>query len=94
MDIVDLTFSEIRMYGAGNLQVVRRLRAMVEGISRGLPERRATALQQELDLLERTVEKLYPLPEDLERSRIPDLQGLGGASRVAPDGFASSGSAQ
>lgn len=93
-DFVDLTFSEIRMYGAGNLQVVRRLRAMVEGISRGLPERRVTALQRELDLLERTVEKLYPFPEDLERSRIPDLQGLGGASRVAADGFPSSGPAQ
>lgn len=80
-DFLDLTFCEIRMYGAANLQVVRRLRAMVETISHGLPERRLTQIRRELDLLDRAVEKLYLFPEDLKRSRIPDPQGLGGASR-------------
>ncbi|MGC1190642.1 MAG: DUF2254 domain-containing protein, partial [Candidatus Binatus sp.] len=79
-DFLDLTFSEIRMYGAGNLQVARRLRAMVETISHGLPERRLSQLQRELDLLDRTVERLYTFPEDIERSRVSDPQGLGGAS--------------
>jgi len=79
-DFVDLTFSEIRLYGAGNFQVVRRLRAMIESILQNLPERRVSALHQELDLLDRTVGKLYAFPEDLARSRASDSQGLGGAS--------------
>jgi uncharacterized membrane protein len=80
-DFLDLTFSEIRMYGAGNLQVVRRLRAMIEGVSTGLSARRVSALQKELDLLDGTAEKLYAFQEDIERSRVADSQGLGGASR-------------
>jgi uncharacterized membrane protein len=79
-DFVDLTFSEIRMYGAGNLQVVRRLRAMIESVSHSVSDRRVSALQRELDLLNRATEKLYPFQEDIERSRVPDSQGLGGAS--------------
>jgi uncharacterized membrane protein len=80
-DFVDLTFSEIRMYGAGNLQVMRRLRAMIDTVSHGLSERRVSALQKELDLLDRATHQLYTFQEDIERSRVPDAQGLGGASR-------------
>jgi uncharacterized membrane protein len=79
-DFVDLTFSEIRLYGAGNFQVVRRLRAMIDSISQNLQEQRVSALQEELDLLDRTVLTLYPFPEDVKRVRVSDLQGLGGAS--------------
>jgi uncharacterized membrane protein len=79
-DFVDLSFSEIRLYGASNFQVVRRLRAMIESVAQNLPEHRAAALRQELQLLDSTVERLYPLPEDLKRSRVSDSQGLGGAS--------------
>jgi len=79
-DFVDLTFSEIRQYGAGNFQVVRRLRAMIESILQSLPESRLPALRQEGELLDRTVEKLYVVPEDLALARIPDPQGLGGGS--------------
>jgi uncharacterized membrane protein len=79
-DFVQLTFSEIRQYGAGNIQVVRRLRAMIEYVLQTVPERRAPALREELELLDRSIEKLYPFPEDLARARIPDSLGLGGAS--------------
>ena len=37
----------------------------------------------ELELLDRTIEKLYVLPEDLKLAIIPDLQGLGGSSHSA-----------
>jgi len=37
-----------------------------------LPESRRPALRQELDLLDRAVEKLYVLPEDLALARVPD----------------------
>ncbi|HBZ70482.1 MAG TPA: DUF2254 domain-containing protein [Deltaproteobacteria bacterium] len=79
-DFVHLTFREVRHYGAGNFQVVRRLRAMIENILQSLPESRLPAVRQERELLDRTVEKLYMFPEDLALARIPDPQGLGGGS--------------
>ena len=82
-DFVALTFSEIRAYGAGNLQIARRLRAMIENLLEILPKARQPALRRELDLLDRTVEKLYAFPEDLALARQPDLQGLGGSSGTA-----------
>jgi uncharacterized membrane protein len=75
-DFVHLTFSEIRQYGAGNFQVARRLRAMIEAILESLPEFRIPALRQERELLDRTLERLYALPEDLALARLPDSQGL------------------
>ncbi|MFL6567940.1 MAG: DUF2254 domain-containing protein [Chthoniobacterales bacterium] len=84
-DFVHLAFTEIRMCGAANVQIARRLRAMLLNLSATLPAIRQPALAQELDLLERTVEKLYLLPEDLVLARIPDPQGLGGSTRaIAP----------
>ena len=78
-DFVHLSFSEICLYGAENFQVARRLRAMTENLIESLPERRLPALRRELDLLDRTLEKLYLFPEYLARARVPDSQGLGGS---------------
>ena len=50
---------------------------MIENLMQSLPERRHAALRQELDLLDRALEKLYVFPEDLALARIADLQGLG-----------------
>ena len=80
-DFVHLTFSEIRHYGAGNFQVARRLRAMIENVLQSVPERRTPDLRQELDLLDRALEKLYAFPEDVARARVADSQGLGVASQ-------------
>ncbi|HVJ42478.1 MAG TPA: DUF2254 domain-containing protein [Dongiaceae bacterium] len=77
-DFVQLTFSEIRFYGAENFQVARRLRAMIESLQQILPPARCAALRIQLILLDRMLEKLDLLPEDLALARIPDLQGLGG----------------
>lgn len=79
-DFVHLAFHEIRHYGAENIQIARRLRAMIENLIQSLPAPRHAALRQELDLLDRALEKLYGFPEDLALARIPDSQGLGGAS--------------
>jgi uncharacterized membrane protein len=79
-DFVGLTFSEIRLYGSENFQVTRRLRAMIENLSATLPKERQPALHRELDLLDRTVEKVHQLPEDVALARQSDLQGLGGTS--------------
>jgi uncharacterized membrane protein len=79
-DFVQLTFSEIRLYGAENFQIARRLRAMIENLSSTLPEARRPALRRELDLLDSTLGRLNILPEDLAIAQRPDLQGLGGSS--------------
>jgi len=81
-DFVDLTFSEICLYGAENFQVARRLRAMIENLIGSLPDRRLPALRQELDLLDRTLERLGLFPEYLALARVPDSQGLGGSSSL------------
>jgi uncharacterized membrane protein len=79
-DFVQLAMSEIRVYGAANFQVSRRLRAMLDNLLESLPENRRPALRRELDLLNRTLEKQHNIPEDLVLARQADLQGLGGAS--------------
>ena len=79
-DFVNLAFSEIRFYGAENIQIARRLRAMIANLKDTLPTQRHPPLFVELDLLDRMIEKVYILPEDLKLARIPDPQGLGGSS--------------
>ncbi len=79
-DFVHLAFAEIRFYGASNIQIARRLRAMIVNLANTLSAERHPALRQELALLDRMLEKLYVLPEDLALARIPDSQGLGGST--------------
>jgi len=79
-DFIHIAFTEIRFCGASNIQIARRLRAMIVNLSNTLPPRREAALQQELVRLDRMLEKLYVLPEDLALARIPDSQGLGGST--------------
>ena len=82
-NFVELSFSEIRLYGAENFQVARRLRAMTLNLMDTLPELRRSALRRELELLDRSIERLYALPEDRVLACTPDLQGLGGSSHQA-----------
>jgi uncharacterized membrane protein len=79
-DFVHLAFSEIRSCGSSNLQIVRRLRAMIENLVQTLPARRHPALQQELSLLDREIERNFTYPEDFALAHIADAQGLGGHS--------------
>ncbi|GAB2178666.1 DUF2254 domain-containing protein [Dongia sp. agr-C8] len=83
-DFVHLTFAEIRLYGAGNFQISRRLRAMIESLIEILPPSRHPALQHELELLDRALTKLHEFPEDLAVARLSDPQGLGGRSVGKP----------
>jgi uncharacterized membrane protein len=78
-DFVELAFSEIRLLGARDLQVARRLRAMIDSLMQVLPESRLPALRREWQLLDRAVKRSFPFPEDLALARTPDPQGIGGA---------------
>jgi uncharacterized membrane protein len=84
-DYVHLACREIRLHAAENIQVARRLRAMIENLIATLPPVRHEALREELDLLDRTIEMVYRFPEDLALARIADPQGLGGIM-VPPPG--------
>jgi uncharacterized membrane protein len=79
-DFVHLAFSEIRYCGSNNLQIVRRLRAMIENLVQTLPQHRHMALLGELSLIDREITKNFSYPEDLALARIADTQGLGGHS--------------
>jgi uncharacterized membrane protein len=79
-DFVHLGFSEIRMCGSTNLQIVRRLRAMIENLIRTLPTPCHPMLQVELSLLDREIVRNFSYPEELALARVADSQGLGGRS--------------
>ena len=79
-DFVQVACSEIRACGGHNLQVVRRMRAMLENLRDTLPEHRRSALETELDLLDAAIEDHFKRPEELALARIADSQGLGGSS--------------
>jgi uncharacterized membrane protein len=79
-DFVLLAVSEIRQYGGNSVQIMRRLRAMLESLVAVLPPARAPFLQQQLDLLQVAVEKAFVDPRDRRNATHADSQGLGGAS--------------
>ena len=78
-DFVHLACTEIRHYGAGSVQIMRRMRSMLENLMLTLPAHRHAELRQQLRLLDRTIEEHYSFAEDRELARLPDPQGLGGA---------------
>jgi uncharacterized membrane protein len=79
-DFVNLAFSEIRMCGSNNLQIVRRLRSMIENLVDSLPNHRHPALRQQLSLLDRDIAKHFCYSEEVALAQAGDSQGLGGHS--------------
>jgi uncharacterized membrane protein len=79
-NFVHLALVEIRFCGAQNMQIVRRLRAMIENLIETLPKHRHPALQEQLTLLDREVDRSFIYAEDRVVARVADSQGLGGAS--------------
>jgi len=86
-DFVHLTFTEIRHFGAGSIQIVRRLRAMIEVLILTLPDHRHHALCNEVHLLDRAIEKHFLVPEDLALARTPDPQGMGSSRKMTAKGL-------
>ncbi|MFL6229978.1 MAG: DUF2254 domain-containing protein [Pyrinomonadaceae bacterium] len=78
-DFVLLSVTEIRQYGRESVQVMRRLRAMLENLIETLPERRAPLLRKELTLLENSAKRTFPDLDDQTLAGKGDLQGLGGS---------------
>jgi uncharacterized membrane protein len=79
-DFVLLASMEIRACGANNIQIARRLRAMLNNLIAVLPAHRHAVVEAERQRLEIAVTAAYPIPGDLALARVPDLQGLGGST--------------
>lgn len=78
-DFVHSAVTEVRHYGRDSIQVIRRLRAMLENLIETLPPRRTLLLQRELSLLETSSKRVFPDAEDQALAKTGDLQGMGGA---------------
>jgi uncharacterized membrane protein len=76
-DFVTVGLTEIRQYGASSLQVVRRLRAVLEDLIDRAPAARRPALEAELRRLDETVEHRFPDPIDRRLALVADRHGLG-----------------
>jgi uncharacterized membrane protein len=81
-DFVNLSVTEIRQFGRGSIQIVRRMRAMLESLVRLVPPQRAALLVAELELLSRGVEQDFRDPEDRLRAASADSLGVGGTARA------------
>jgi uncharacterized membrane protein len=83
-DFVQLAVTEIRHFGGASIQVIRRLRAMLENLIQTLPQERTALLRQELELLHRSAERFFMEPEDRALAEASDLQGVGGKQGRSP----------
>jgi uncharacterized membrane protein len=85
-DFVHLACTEIRQYGVGSIQIMRRMRSMLENLMQTLPPHRHAELRKQLEFLDRAIEGHYTFAEDRALARIPDPQGLGGSLGVQASG--------
>jgi hypothetical protein len=79
-DFIHLAFAEIRLLWSFERSDRSTSPCDDHQSGKHLPAERHAALRQELELLDRMLEKLYVLPEDLALARIPGLPGLGASS--------------
>ena len=75
-DLVALSLDEIRAFGAGQYQIARRLRALLEHLIADLREERRPALVRQRQLLDEVVERLVPAAQR-DDALVADPQGLG-----------------
>lgn len=77
-DYLRVGVTEIREYGATSLQVCRRLRALLEGLRGTLPAEHLAAVDEELELLDDAVTRVFTDPRRRATARTADPQGIGG----------------
>ncbi|MHC1777973.1 MAG: DUF2254 domain-containing protein [Lentimicrobium sp.] len=78
-DFLNLAITEIRIYGKDSLQVVRRIRAMLEDLIALAPSQRTESLKLELQVLNRGIDREFQHPEDRLRASVADSLGMGGS---------------
>jgi uncharacterized membrane protein len=76
-DYVTLAVDEIRIYGEGSLQVVRRLRAMLEDLMTCVDEERRGIIRREIEALDDGLHRGFADAMDRANAQEPDRQGIG-----------------
>jgi uncharacterized membrane protein len=77
-DYLDLAFDEIRQYGVGSVQVIRRMRSALKGLAEtSMPPDRAAAVERYLLHLDKAMESSPLDAEDRLLAGKTDRQGLG-----------------
>jgi len=87
-DYLTLATTEIRCYGASAIQVMRRMRAMLEELHDEVREEHRSAIDEELARLDATVARSFADSVDIDRASIADPQGMGGRSAAVTRGRA------
>jgi uncharacterized membrane protein len=85
-EYLTLATTEIRCYGASAIQVMRRMRALLEELRDEVREEHRPAIDDELARLDATVERSFADSVDIDRARVADPQGIGGRSRAVTRG--------
>jgi uncharacterized membrane protein len=81
-DFLALGVTEIREFGSTSIQVMRRMRAVLDKLAREVrPENRA-AVKAEIARLDATVASSFAESIDRDRAGIADQQGMGGPGRL------------
>ena len=79
-----LGLTEVREYGSTSIQVMRRMRAMLEELRDAVRPEHRPAVEEELARLDMTVAGSFANSVDLDRANTADPQGIGG--RAEPPG--------
>jgi uncharacterized membrane protein len=80
-DFLRVAFDEIRFYGATSVQVMRRMRALVNELLSVLPEERRPAIRAWQARLQSSVERSFSDEHDKLEASTEDRQGLGSSRR-------------
>jgi uncharacterized membrane protein len=76
-DYLELAITEIRHYGAGSVQVARRLHALYDHLLAELDAPDRERIERERRLLDAAVARSFPDAEDQAIAAHPDRLGLG-----------------
>lgn len=76
-DYLSLAIDETRQFGEGSVQVMRRLRALLENVHASVPPSRRAAVEVELTLLDAAAVRVYGDSADTVTAVAGDRQGLG-----------------
>jgi uncharacterized membrane protein len=82
-DFLRLAFDEIRYCGARSVQVMRRMKALVNDLISRLPENRRPALLHWEERLQTTIARSFEDVEEKQEASVEDRQGLGVPRRQA-----------
>jgi uncharacterized membrane protein len=80
-EYMELGLIEIRHYGAGSVQIGRRLRALYEHLLVGADENERPRLERERRLLDEAQARIFPDVEEWAVVCAPDVMGLGARPR-------------